>query len=208
MTKIIHQIFIDIGLKPYDERLDYQRNVAINKKMNPDYDHKLWTDDSIEKLIVEQPEPIKVIWNDFPDPFYKIDFARYLILQKYGGIYIDLDVICKIPLSSITEQWGVSVPEIVGAWCHPETNKWEINNNVISLRPELYPKLIEYAMEQYYDKKDMKVYKTWKKRLFLQTVGCRMFKRFIKKYQVKNKLPFDIMFQDQEGGAWVNRKFQ
>ena len=205
-SKIIHQIFIDIGLKPYKERKDYQKNVAINKKINPDYKHILWTDDKIKKFINKQPKKIKDIWNDFPDPFYKIDFVRYLLLDKYGGIYIDLDVICKIPLSTIDTK--IKVPEILGSWFNTKTNKWESNNNVISLEPKLYPKIIKYAMEQYYEKKKMKIYQTWKKRRFLQYVGVRMFKRFIKLNNVKNnKLQFNKMFKDEEGGVWVNKKF-
>ena len=52
--KIIHQIFLDIGLKPYKYRKDYQRNVSINKAMNPDYKHILWRDKEVEKFIKTQ----------------------------------------------------------------------------------------------------------------------------------------------------------
>ena len=205
-NKVIHQIFLDIGLRPYKDRKDYQKNVAINKKMNPDYRHILWTDAKVNSFIKKQPNHIKKLWKDFPDPFYKIDFVRYLILEKYGGIYLDLDVACKIPLSKIDRR--DVVPQIVGRWPNPKTKKMELNNNVISLSPRLYPELIKYAISQYKEKKAMKIYKTWKKRRFLQSVGSKMFIRFVKINKVKdNKLPFNQMFNDEEGETWVTKKF-
>lgn len=196
--KIIHQIFFDIGLQPYSERDDYQRNVEINKTLNPDWEHILWTDDKINKFILTQSREIQDIWADFPTTFYKIDFGRYLLLAFYGGIYIDLDVCCKMPIDNMSEF-------IVGRWYNYMTHKWDYNNNVLMLEPHLYPKLIKYSMDQYYLKKDMKIYKLWKIRRFLQSVGARMFKRFVKLEKIKpNPLPFNQMFDDDESDAsWL-----
>jgi len=204
--KIIHQIFLDIGLKPYKYRKDYQRNVSINKAMNPDYKHILWRDKEVEKFIKTQSKDIRYLWNDFPDPFYKIDFVRYLILQEYGGIYIDLDVSCKIPLSKINDK--NRVPKILGKWVDPKTGKVRINNNVISLDTKLYPKLIKYAISQYNEKKQMPIYKTWKKRRFLHSVSSKMFARFAKINKIEdNKIEFVQMFEDEQGESWVTKQF-
>lgn len=204
--KIIHQIFLDIGLKPYKYRKDYQRNVSINKAMNPDYKHILWRDKEVEKFIETQSKKIQYLWNDFPDPFYKIDFVRYLILKEYGGIYIDLDVYCKMPLSKINDK--NRVPKILGKWVDPKTGKVRINNNVISLDTKLYPKLIKYAISQYNEKKQMPIYKTWKKRRFLHSVGSKMFVRFAKINKIEdNKIEFVQMFEDEQGESWVTKQF-
>ena len=204
--KIIHQIFLDIGLKPYKYRKDYQRNVSINKAMNPDYKHILWRDKEVEKFIETQSKKIQYLWNDFPDPFYKIDFVRYLILKEYGGIYIDLDVYCKMPLSKINDK--NRVPKILGKWVDPKTGKVRINNNVISLDTKLYPKLIKYAISQYNEKKQMPIYKTWKKRRFLHSVSSKMFARFAKINKIEdNKIEFVQMFEDEQGESWVTKQF-
>jgi len=204
--KIIHQIFLDIGLKPYKYRKDYQRNVSINKAMNPDYKHILWRDKEVEKFIETQSKKIQYLWNDFPDPFYKIDFVRYLILKEYGGIYIDLDVYCKMPLSKINDK--NRVPKILGKWVDPKTGKVRINNNVISLDTKLYPKLIKYAISQYNEKKQMPIYKTWKKRRFLHSVSSKMFARFAKINKIAdNKIEFVQMFEDEQGESWVTKQF-
>jgi len=187
--KIIHQVFLDVGLKPFKDRLDYQKNISINKKINPEYEHILWDDDKVNDLITTQPDYIKEIWEDFPEKFYKIDFVRYLILDKYGGIYIDLDVYCIIPLDPNKF--------IVGQWYDEKISKWKINNNVICIEHSLYHKLIKYAIEQYHIKKNIHVYKTWVKRRFLESVGAYMFRRFIKKHDANNnELIFNKMFID------------
>ena len=196
--KIIHQIFFDIGLQPYSERADYQWNVEMNKTLNPDWEHILWTDDKINKFILTQSQEIRDIWNDFPTPFYKIDFGRYLLLAFYGGIYIDLDVCCKMPIDHMSKF-------IVGRWYNPKTQKWVYNNNVLMLESHLYPKLIKYSMDQYYLKKDMDIYKLWKVRRFLQSVGARMFIRFCKLEKIKaNPMPFNQMFEDDDSeSSWL-----
>ena len=168
--KIVHNVFLDIGFKSFTERLDYQKNIQHNKAMNPDFKFMLWDDERVNEFIKTQPDHIKKIWSEFPATFYKIDFVRYLILKEYGGIYIDLDVVSKIPIEN-TET-------IIGFWINKQ-GKININNNVIKLNNNLYDELIKYAIQQfYYRKKSMP--SNWVKRRFLHSVGAKMFIRFIK----------------------------
>ena len=91
MNKIIHQIFLDIGLKSLKDRPDYLKNIELLKENNPDWKHILWDDNTLNKFVeTNYPQYLKY-WNSFPHTFYKIDYSRYLLLQKYGGMYIDLD---------------------------------------------------------------------------------------------------------------------
>ena len=171
-NKIIHNVFLDIGFKPFSERIDYQKNIEHNKAMNPDFKFMLWDDIKVNEFIKKQPEDIKKIWGEFPSTFYKIDFVRYLILKEYGGIYMDLDTITKIPLFFEDNE------TITGFWINKK-GKIIINMNVIKLNNDLYDLLINYAVEQfYYRKKSMP--SDWVKRRFLHSVGAKMFIRFIK----------------------------
>ena len=47
----------------------------------------------VEKLL-NKPENIKYkqVYYDFDQDIMRIDFARYLILYRFGGIYVDLDI--------------------------------------------------------------------------------------------------------------------
>lgn len=194
-NKIIHNVFLDIGFKPFSERIDYQKNIEHNKAMNPDFKFMFWDDEKVNEFIKMQPKDIKKIWNEFPSTFYKIDFVRYLILKEFGGIYMDLDTITKIPLSIEDSE------TITGFWINKQ-GKININNNVIKLKNDLYDELINYAIEQfYYRKQSMPV--DWIKRRFLHSVGAKMFIRFIKqrfnKGQIeKIKIKYYKLFIDEE----------
>lgn len=184
MNKIIHQIFLDIGLKPLDERKDYLENIEITKKLNPDWKHMLWLDSDVEELVkLDYPE-ILDMWNNFPNKFYKVDFVRYLILNKYGGIYLDLDEQCIKPF----DDKFCNSKTILGKWIKLTNNKEIINNNIIGFQnKEICKKLIDYSISQYeYRQKSMP--ESWKVRKFLHSVGATMFFRFCK----INKISSDI----------------
>lgn len=69
------------------------------KTIYGDYEIKVWTDEDVisENLI---PTHLKECYyiKDFP-PAFKADILRYLIINKYGGLYFDVDFqpIKKIP---------------------------------------------------------------------------------------------------------------
>jgi len=194
-NKIIHNVFLDIGFKAFSERLDYQKNIEHNKAMNPDFKFMFWDDEKVNEFIKMQPKYIRKVWSEFPSNFYKIDFVRYLILKEFGGIYIDLDTVAKLPLSIEDNE------TITGFWIN-KTGKININNNVIKLNNNLYDELINYAIEQfYYRKQSMPV--DWVKRRFLHSVSAKMFIRFIKqrfnKGQIeKLKIKYYKLFIDEE----------
>ena len=56
------------------------------------YEIKLWNDkEDIDNLIIEDDNRFFKLINQL-HPIYKIDYARYIILHKFGGMYADLDV--------------------------------------------------------------------------------------------------------------------
>jgi mannosyltransferase OCH1-like enzyme len=59
----------------------------------PDFEHKIWDDDDIIKLIDEEFPWYKDIYLSYDRPIKRYDVARPLILYKFGGIYADMDYI-------------------------------------------------------------------------------------------------------------------
>ena len=43
-------------------------------------------------------------WNELPAPNYRSDYVRSRVLQRYGGIWIDIDTIVLSPLSELLDQ--------------------------------------------------------------------------------------------------------
>jgi mannosyltransferase OCH1-like enzyme len=60
----------------------------------PEYEHIFWNDDDIDNLIRESYPQYLHFYEHLPFHIMKIDFARFCILHKYGGIYADMDMYC------------------------------------------------------------------------------------------------------------------
>ena len=62
----------------------------------PEYSYKFWNDEDLLNLIKNDFPEYLQLYNDFgKDVILKVDFARYAILYKFGGIYADMDFMCK-----------------------------------------------------------------------------------------------------------------
>lgn len=95
IPKIIHQIWLQGEINiPHN----YLVNIEKWKKLNPNYDYKLWDENSISLLVNLYPD-LKNLYSTLSF-FNKIDFSKYLILKHYGGVYCDMDT---YPLKSIDE---------------------------------------------------------------------------------------------------------
>lgn len=57
-----------------------------------DWQYVLWTDEMNRELVVEHYTWFLEIYDNFPHNIQRADTVRYLILNKYGGIYCDLDI--------------------------------------------------------------------------------------------------------------------
>jgi mannosyltransferase OCH1-like enzyme len=55
------------------------------------YKIKMWYDEDVDDLIKEDDKDFFKTLNTL-DPIYKWDYVRYIILQKFGGAYFDMDV--------------------------------------------------------------------------------------------------------------------
>lgn len=79
--KIIHQIWITDTNKPLPEK--WKDSPAMWKKIYPDYEYILWNNDRAMK---------EFDLGNFKYLIQKVDYLKYLIMDKYGGIYSDLDL--------------------------------------------------------------------------------------------------------------------
>jgi len=85
ITKIIHQIWI--GPKPLPDK--WTNNIKLMAE-KADFEYKLWRDDDIFELKLTMQN----IYDACPEWYGKADVARYEILKRFGGIYIDADSVC------------------------------------------------------------------------------------------------------------------
>ena len=90
IPKKIHQIWL--GKKKLPKK--YYKWMNSWKVHNIDWEYKLWTEENIKELKINSFD----IYSKELNPGYRSDIIRYIILEKYGGIYIDTDFECLRPI--------------------------------------------------------------------------------------------------------------
>lgn len=77
-------------------------------KTYPDWEYKLWTDESFREFLVAEYPWFVDSWDNYPFPIQRADSLRYFVLYHYGGMYLDMDTFCNktIPI----HQFDPSVP--------------------------------------------------------------------------------------------------
>ena len=82
-------------------------NDLINKhkSMNPDYNYYLYDDKDMDVFVNKHYNgEISECYNKLNITVAKADFWRYLVLYKYGGIYLDMDSSIEKPLNELIKE--------------------------------------------------------------------------------------------------------
>ena len=85
IPKIIHHIWLG---SPFPEKYKILRETW--QKYHPDWTFILWTDEDIENFCLEN----KDLYDESSNYGVKSDIARYEILYRIGGLYVDTDFEC------------------------------------------------------------------------------------------------------------------
>jgi len=56
------------------------------------FEHMIWDMDDLNRLVSTHYPQFLDLMNWFPENISRYDFCRYLILHKFGGIYMDMDL--------------------------------------------------------------------------------------------------------------------
>tara|TARA_Y100001935_G_C17223540_1_gene466557 strand:- start:320 stop:1030 length:711 start_codon:yes stop_codon:yes gene_type:complete len=175
IPKIIHQIWLGPHKKPDIWMNSWKINYI---QQNPDWTYVFWSEKEINALQLKN----KKYYDS--DTFYtaKSDLARYEILQKYGGVFIDADSLwIHKPNNSLNAILN-DANKKGGMFCAEEpVNKWSIANGVIgfSKNHPLLQTIIDYIHNNYekLKKKHPRHRDVW------LVTGPHIFTDLVKKYQ-------------------------
>ena len=79
-----------------------QNKINIFKNLNPDYSYYLYNDNDMDNFVNDNFNgEIAECYNKLNIIVAKVDFWRYLVLYKYGGIYLDMDSSIEKPLNEL-----------------------------------------------------------------------------------------------------------
>jgi mannosyltransferase OCH1-like enzyme len=126
------------------------------KKLNPEYEIKLYDDEMIKSFLLEEYSELYVnIFDYLHDGPIKADFWRICILYKYGGVYSDIDNLPFVSLSEFIES------DIDFVTC---SSFWHYNFNPIFIISNKNNVILKKCIEWYIDKynnKDQYEYWCW-----------------------------------------------
>jgi inositol phosphorylceramide mannosyltransferase catalytic subunit len=93
IPRIIHQIW---GVRDDGEMpAQFHESEASWRLNHPDWTYILWRRDSIDRLIQDHYPHVWDLYRRYPEWIQRADASRYFILHHHGGIYSDLDIICR-----------------------------------------------------------------------------------------------------------------
>lgn len=213
---IVHQIFFNIGKGELKEIPRFYQCYKNNKSkcQKQGIQYKLWSRKMVEDLLNKRENSdYKRLYFDFDQDIMRIDFARYLILYRFGGIYIDLDI-CMMN-KSIKHLFKMSYFFVRWSDSHLPYNALL---GTQKMNP-LYKEILEHCEESYYAKRKQSIYKTWKGRFVFQTTGHFMLQRVLKRNKITDFL--DIvkihtkdgrvvqgskpLFEDTSASVWYDK---
>jgi len=82
IPKIIHQIWLG---GDFPQRYEKYRKKML--KINSNWAYRLWTDNDVESFRLKNRE----LYNNIKNLGAKSDIFRYEILERFGGLYVDVD---------------------------------------------------------------------------------------------------------------------
>jgi len=104
IPKIIHQIWFQ-GENNIPKT--YPNYSHTWKKLNPLYEYMFWDQQSIETLIINYYPELYNKYKSYPEIIQKIDMAKYIILNHFGGIYVDLDLEALKPVDKLISSHSI-----------------------------------------------------------------------------------------------------
>tara|TARA_R110002020_G_scaffold94773_1_gene227735 strand:+ start:1111 stop:1722 length:612 start_codon:yes stop_codon:yes gene_type:complete len=148
---------------------------------------RFWNEEEVEELIETDYPEFWDTYQEFPQKIMKVDFARYIILHKFGGIYLDMDV---KPMKSVEDLFEREYFFV--RWNNSDLPYIAVLGSSIGL--PLYYEILLHSCESYEEKKDMPIYKHWTGRFVYQTTGHHMINRVLKKNKIFTDQFLNIMF--------------
>lgn len=96
IPKIIHQTW-----KTKDIPDEWKDAVESCKKIHKGFKHMLWTHETMDKFVKKHYSNFYKTYKSYEYDIQRCDAFRFLVLYKYGGIYLDMDIVCNKQLNKL-----------------------------------------------------------------------------------------------------------
>ena len=112
--------------------------VANIRGLNPEFEYCFFDDDDVVRFFDTEFPEYRRVFDSFRFKIQKFDFFRYLAVYRYGGFYLDLDVLLAAGMSSLTPHACVFPFEDlnINSWLRRRYQMdWTIGNYAFGARP-------------------------------------------------------------------------
>jgi hypothetical protein len=86
-----------------DQPLRNRAMMASVRRLSPDYDYLFFDEEQRQAFIDREFPEYRAVFDSFPFNIQRYDFFEYLAVYRYGGFYLDLDVLLASSLSDLLE---------------------------------------------------------------------------------------------------------
>ncbi len=179
---IIHQIWSGI-----DGELPYFFKMLGNtwRYHHPNWEYRLWDNDKINKFIFDFYPEYSEKYNNFKYNIQRWDAIRYLILYKFGGLYVDFDYECIKPIDQLIKNIECCFS------CEPEQHciyfgkNTLFNNALIGCNPE--NDFIKKIISEVFNPVDPHKHQDRNMEVLVST-GPLMLTNLYEKYELKKRI--------------------
>ncbi|PWN34357.1 uncharacterized protein FA14DRAFT_148726 [Meira miltonrushii] len=106
IPKIIHQVKLG-NLEMQPKWIEARKSCM---DLHPDWQFKLWEDEEAGKFVNTQFPHLFETYINYPLEIQRSNVLRYLVLDKFGGVYLDLDLRCRVPLDGLRNETFLTPP--------------------------------------------------------------------------------------------------
>jgi hypothetical protein len=99
IPKIIHQTW-----KTHQVPENCLAYVETWKKLHPEWEYKLWSDQELEKFVALNYPDFLPIFRGYGAGVQRADAGRYLLLDHFGGVYSDIDTECLVSFDGLCDE--------------------------------------------------------------------------------------------------------
>lgn len=124
VPKKLHQIILEEG-----RNSSFAKYISAHESctsLHSDWEHLLWTDGNATAFVMTHYPEVVSHYMHYAQTIQRTNILRYLLLHHYGGVYLDIDITCRVPLDTL-----LHLP-FVTPGAHPAG----INNAFILARPQ------------------------------------------------------------------------
>ncbi|MEN0053135.1 MAG: glycosyltransferase [Mucilaginibacter sp.] len=98
IPKVLHQTW-----KSTDVPEHFAMLTETWKEHHPDWEYNLWTDKTNREFIGDYWPGFIAQYDSYTNNIQRVDAVRYLILLKFGGVYVDIDFECLMNIEPLLQ---------------------------------------------------------------------------------------------------------